>query len=73
MTDFDVPGTLQTVYPHTLFSIGISDQDDKAIVIVHAMMGAQKFEFRFTPDNARIVAQAFSESAANADAENAAR
>lgn len=73
MPEFDVPGTLQTVFSHTLFSVGIADQDEQTIVVVHAMMGTQKFEFRFTPENARVVASAFSDAAANADAENAAR
>jgi hypothetical protein len=62
------------VYPHTLFSIGISAEPFDAVighvVLVHATMGESRFEFRFTAENARSVARMFLDAADNADAAN---
>lgn len=79
MADLDVMALLEDheprkLYPHSLFSIGISSgpyEGVGTVVLVHATMGEKRFEFRLTAENARFAARAFATAADNADAANA--
>jgi hypothetical protein len=46
-----------SLYRHSTLSVGFARQDEQAIVVMHATMGEARFEFRFTPENARFIAR----------------